>query len=153
MGAGSRLSIDGDVAALGFPAGLRVADGGTASIRSSSVGSIAVAMGTTWYAVDPSSNEGSVTFVDVGLLGTDGETVIGIAEGILPGALNVELNGQQPGGGGVPQSGSVLLGEGGAITIPPAVSAAVGQVFTDDQISDFLAAVSRGACTACTAFS
>ena len=45
----------------------------------------------------------------------------------------------------MPQSGSVLLGLDGAITIPPAVSAAVGQVFTDDRIADFLVTVSQGA--------
>eukprot|EP01051_Picozoa_sp_SAG22_P013465 SAG22_NODE_1511_length_4257_cov_10.774651_2_plen_792_part_00 len=139
----SSLSISGSVAALAFPAGLCVAEGGTASIRSSSVGSISVVMGTTWYAVDPSSNEGSVTFGGVGLLGTDSETVIGTADGTLPGSLNVELNGLQPGGGGE-QSGSVLLGDDGTITIPPEVSAAVGQVFTDDHIAEFVATVNAG---------
>eukprot|EP01051_Picozoa_sp_SAG22_P003434 SAG22_NODE_166_length_16765_cov_30.782791_16_plen_1401_part_00 len=145
MGADGSLSIGGSIVRLAFPAGLRTAEGGMASIRSSSVGSIAVAMGTTWYAVDPSSNEGSVMFSGVGLLSTDGETLIGTVDGTLPGALSVELNGLQPGGNGVPQSGSVLLGDDGAIYIPPELSAAVGQVFTDERIDDFLTTVSRGA--------
>eukprot|EP01052_Picozoa_sp_SAG31_P007759 SAG31_NODE_374_length_16577_cov_9.902173_12_plen_1507_part_00 len=144
MGASSSLSVAGSVASLAFPAGLSVADGGAVSIRSGSPSSIAVAMGTTWYAVDPSSNQGSVTFVDVGLLSTNGETLIGTAAGTLPGALSVQLNGQQPGGGG-PQSGAVLLAADGTITIPPEVSAAVGQVFTDDRIAEFVSTVNAGA--------
>eukprot|EP01051_Picozoa_sp_SAG22_P025196 SAG22_NODE_7349_length_749_cov_0.787692_1_plen_112_part_10 len=111
MGSDSTFSINGVIGALTFPAGLRIADGGVASIRSSVPNSIAVAMGTTWYAVDPSSNQGSVALVDVGLLSTDGSTRIGTADGTLPGVLAVELNGLQPGGGGVPQSASVLLGQ------------------------------------------
>ena len=59
-------SIAGAVGILAFPAGLRIA--GTASLRSRAPGSLRVAMGTTWYAVDPSSNTGSVTFGAVGLL-------------------------------------------------------------------------------------
>ena len=143
LGVESNLSIGGSIAALAFPAGLRAGSGATVSIRSGSQNSIAVAMGTTWYAVDPSSNHGSVTFGAVGLLSTDGETLIGTVEGTLPGSLSVELNGKQPGGGG-PQSGAVLLAEDGVITIPPQVSAAVGQVFTDDRIADFVSTVNAG---------
>ena len=85
-----------------------------------------------------------MTFTGVGLLSTNGKTLIGTADGTLPGSLGVELNGQQPGGGG-PQNGAVLLGPDGTITIPPEVSAAVGQVFTDDRIVEFLETVSEGA--------
>ena len=103
-------------------------------------------MGTTWYAVDPSSNRGSVRFVDVGLLGTDGETRIGTAGGALPGLLHVELNGRQPGGDGVSvQRGDVALSAEGDITLPPELSMAVGQVFTDDDADGFAAAVGEGA--------
>jgi hypothetical protein len=143
MGDDSNLSIDGSIGVLSFPAGLHT--GGTTSIRSSSTSSIKVEMGTTWYAVDPSSNMGSVTFGNVGLLSGDGETLIGSADGTLPGTLKVELNGLQPGGDGTPQSAAVLLGVDGTITVPPAVSAAVGQVFTDDRIGDFVSTVNLAA--------
>jgi hypothetical protein len=144
MGADSSLGIDGTIGILTFLAGLHT--GGATTIRSASPSSVAVAMGTTWYAVDPSSNRGSVTFVDVGLLGTDGETLIGTAAGTLPGALHVELNGQQPGGDGVSvQRGDVSLSAEGEITLPPELSMAVGQVFTDDDLEGFAAAVSQGA--------
>eukprot|EP01050_Picozoa_sp_SAG11_P004733 SAG11_NODE_309_length_10941_cov_5.580520_7_plen_679_part_00 len=140
-GAGSSLNIDGTVGVLVFLAGLHT--GGTTTVRSASPSSIAVAMGTTWYAVDPSSNRGNVTFGGVGLLSTDGETLIGTADGTLPGAMHIELNGLQPGGDGV-QTGNVLLGDDGTITIPPEVSAAVGQVFTDDHIAEFVSTVNAG---------
>jgi hypothetical protein len=129
MGADTSLSIAGSIGILSLPAGLLT--GGTTSIRGSSSGSIAVAMGTTWYAVDPSANTGSVTFGAVGLLSKDGSTLIGTADGTLPGSMLVELNGQQPGGGGVPASAAVLLGADGTITIPPTVSAAVGHACCD----------------------
>jgi hypothetical protein len=48
-------------------------------------------MGTTWYDVDPSSNRGSVTFSSVGLLSNDGTTLIGTAEGTLPGVVRYYL--------------------------------------------------------------
>jgi hypothetical protein len=41
-----------------------------------------------------------VSFSSVGLLSTNGTIMIGIASGTLPEALNVALNGEQPGGGG-----------------------------------------------------
>ena len=140
--ADSSLSIDGTVGILTFLTGLHT--GGTTVIQSSSPHSVAVAMGTTWYAVDPSSNRGSVTFVDVGLLSTDGLTMIGTVDGVLPGAVQVELNGLEPGGDGLPHRAAVLLGPDGMITIPPSVSAAVGSVFTDDRIVEFVAAVNAG---------
>eukprot|EP01045_Picozoa_sp_COSAG04_P011127 COSAG04_NODE_708_length_10915_cov_5.000555_6_plen_949_part_00 len=143
LGDDSSLSIAGTIGNLAFPAGLRTGTDATVSISSSSPSSIAVAMGTTWYAVDPSSNHGSVTFGRVGLLGTSGETLIGTADGTLPGSLSVQLNGQQPGGGG-PQIGAVLLGVDGTITIPPAVSAAVGQVFTGGHLAEFVSSVNAG---------
>ena len=143
LGAQSGLSIGDTIGTLAFPAGLRTGSGASVSIRSSTPSSVAVAMGTTWYAVDPSSNQGSVTFGGVGLLSPDGTTVIGTADGTLPGSLSVELNGQQPGGGGA-QSGVVLLALDGTITVPPEVSSAVGQVFTDDRISEFASTVSGG---------
>jgi hypothetical protein len=74
----------------------------------------------------------------VGLLSGDGETLIGSADGTLPGTLKAELNGLQPGGDGTPQSASILLGVDETITIPPAVNAAMGHVFTNDRIGNFV---------------
>ena len=141
MGLDSSLVIAGAIGILSFPSGLLTS--GTTSIRSSTPNSVAVAMETTWYAVDPSANTGSVTF------GAVGHVLIGTADGTLPGAMHVELNGLQPGGGGVPQRAEVDVSTGGEITIPPAVSLAVGQVFTDDRIAESVATVNGGGAGLC----
>ena len=96
---GSTMSIEGAIDILGFPGSLAVTNS-SAVITSAEENSIGVALGTTWYAIDPTTNQGSASFHSVGLLGTDGVTRFGSVEGTLPGDLTVDLNGLQPGGEG-----------------------------------------------------
>ena len=58
---GGSLSIEGTIDYLEFPAGLEVAAASTAAILSSTDRSIKVALGTPWYAIDPTYNQGSFT--------------------------------------------------------------------------------------------
>ena len=116
----------------------------TATITSAEENSIGVALGTTWYTIDPTTNQGSVSFHSVGLLGTDGVTRFGSVEGTLPGDLTVELNGLQPGGEGGELTDVVSLSEDGVVTVPPLLNSAMGQVFTDAEIGEFLATIAAG---------
>ena len=62
--------------------------------------------------------------------------LVALADGAAP-------RGLQPGGGGE-QSGVVQLSEQGEITLPPELSMAVGQIFTDDDIAGFESTVNAG---------
>ena len=70
MGVGSSLVIEGAIDILDFRAGFSISTGATGVLRSSETDSIGVALGTTFYAIDPVTNQGSVTFHEVALLGT-----------------------------------------------------------------------------------
>ena len=58
MSAGAGLSVEGTIDYLEFPGGLAVAAASTAAILSSTDRSIKVALGTPWYAIDPTYNQG-----------------------------------------------------------------------------------------------
>eukprot|EP01046_Picozoa_sp_COSAG06_P003523 COSAG06_NODE_138_length_22354_cov_4.715704_5_plen_1055_part_00 len=139
---GSSFAITGTIDKLAFPGSLNIATGSTASIESTSDRSISVAMGTPWLAMDPTTNQGSVTFSSVGLLDS-GLAVFGDIDGTLPGVLAVDLDANQPGGNGE-QSGTVSLGTDGTLIVPSELNAAMGQVFTDVNIEEFEARVNSG---------
>jgi hypothetical protein len=79
----------------------------------------------------------------VALLDTD-RAEYGVIDGVLPGDLSVSLDENQPGGTGA-QSGIVSLAVDGTVNIPDNLNSAMGQVFTDANIDDFVAAVNSGA--------
>eukprot|EP01043_Picozoa_sp_COSAG02_P059555 COSAG02_NODE_7614_length_2933_cov_18.892025_3_plen_529_part_01 len=79
----------------------------------------------------------------VALLDTD-RAEFGVIDGVLPGDLSVSLDENQPGGTGA-QSGIVSLAVDGTVNIPDNLNSAMGQVFTDANIDDFVAAVNSGA--------
>ena len=145
MGSGSSLMIEGAIGILDFRAGFSISSGATGVLRSSEIDSIGIALGTTFYAIDPVTNQGSVTFHEVALLGTQGAAAppFGSVDGVLPGDLAVSLNGQQPGGGGAIED-TVSLSQDGTVTVPPRLNAAMGRVFTDDSIAEFVAMVNEG---------
>eukprot|EP01044_Picomonas_judraskeda_P005432 COSAG03_NODE_512_length_7283_cov_42.335607_3_plen_417_part_00 len=145
MGVGSSLVIEGAIDILDFRAGFSISTGATGVLRSSETDSIGVALGTTFYAIDPVTNQGSVTFHEVALLGTQGAAAppFGSVSGALPGDLAVSLNGQQPGGGGAIED-TVSLSQDGTVTVPPLLNAAMGRVFTDENIAEFVAMVNEG---------
>ena len=55
----SSLHIEGAINYLRFAGGVHLAPGSSASIVSSTARSIKVALGTPWYAIDPTHNRGS----------------------------------------------------------------------------------------------
>ena len=61
ISAGAGLSVEGTIDYLEFPGGLAVAAASTAAILSSTDRSIKVALGTPWYAIDPTFNQGVFT--------------------------------------------------------------------------------------------
>eukprot|EP01043_Picozoa_sp_COSAG02_P066872 COSAG02_NODE_10548_length_1916_cov_3.674188_1_plen_234_part_10 len=141
---GGGLFVQGDIGYLAFPGGLHVGSGSGAEVTSDSDRSIRMALGTPWFAIDPTYNEGSFYLYRVALLNTDRQ-VFGVVEGTLPGSLSVELDANHPGGTGIAQSGTVARGLDGSVGIPPELNSAIGQVFTDANIDDFVAAVNSGA--------
>eukprot|EP01043_Picozoa_sp_COSAG02_P040250 COSAG02_NODE_3241_length_7111_cov_9.239019_3_plen_674_part_00 len=84
-----------------------------------------------------------MTSQGVALLDTD-RAEFGVIDGVLPGDLSVSLDENQPGGTGA-QSGIVSLAVDGTVNIPDNLNSAMGQVFTDANIDDFVAAVNSGA--------
>lgn len=140
---GSSFDVVGRIDSLGFPGSFNIAMGSTLSIESTSDRSIRVVMGTPWLAMDPTTNQGSVTFARAGLLNSE-LAVFGNIDGMLPGDLAVELDANQPGGTGE-QNGIVSLAADGTLTVPTELNAAMGQVFTDVNIDAFLARVNSGA--------
>eukprot|EP01046_Picozoa_sp_COSAG06_P024203 COSAG06_NODE_1959_length_7980_cov_19.961426_6_plen_825_part_00 len=84
-----------------------------------------------------------MTSQGVALLDTD-RAEFGVIDGVLPGDLSVSLDENQPGGTGA-QSGIVSLAVDGTVNIPNNLNSAMGQVFTDANIDDFVAAVNSGA--------
>ena len=84
-----------------------------------------------------------MTSQGVALLDTD-RAEFGVIDGVLPGHLSVSLDENQPGGTGA-QSGIVSLAIDGTVNIPDNLNSAMGQVFTDANIDDFVAAVNSGA--------
>eukprot|EP01043_Picozoa_sp_COSAG02_P016429 COSAG02_NODE_722_length_18047_cov_5.952803_6_plen_1621_part_00 len=141
----SSLLIEGAVETLSFMGRLEVAQNSTTTIRSSEEDSIRVTQGATWYALNPSTNQGMVQFDSVGLLlgGADADTHFGSVTGSLPGSLNVSVNGLQPGGGGE-QQGVVTRSVDGSFDVPDHLSSAMGQIFNEDDIAGFVAAVQSG---------
>ncbi len=138
----SSFDITGTIDKLAFPGSFNVATGSAMSIESASDRSIKVVMGTPWLAMDPTTNQGSVTFTGIGLLNSDLD-VFGDVEGTLPGDLAAHLDANQPGGTGE-QNGTVTLTVDGTLTVPSELNAAMGQVFTDVNIDSFLARVNSG---------
>ena len=57
----SSLHIEGAIDYLRFAGGIHLAPGSSASFVSSTDRSIKVALGTPWYAIDPTYNQGSFT--------------------------------------------------------------------------------------------
>ena len=60
------------------------------------------------------------------------------------GVVAVHLDGNQPGGNGVEQDGTVRMDNDGTFDIPPALSSAVGRVFTEADIERFPSMVADG---------
>ena len=84
-----------------------------------------------------------MTSQGVALLDTD-RAEFGVIDGVLPGDLSVSLDENQPGGTGA-QSGIVSLAVDGTVNIPDNLNSAMGQVFSDANIDDLVAAVNSGA--------
>ena len=78
VSAGAGLSVEGTIDYLEFPGGLAVAAASTAAILSSQTAA-RVALGTPWYAIDPTYNQGSFTLRYVAIC-----TVSSL--GLLPGS-------------------------------------------------------------------
>ena len=144
MSSGSQLLIDGEIGLLDFPGGLAIDTAGTVKIDGAHENSINLALGTLWYFIDSTTNQGTAEFrnAGLGLLGTQGVS-FGTIDGVLPGELQVALNGLQPGGGGV-ITGVVSRFSNGTIHVPDLLSPSIGKVFTDDHIEELFRSVHDG---------
>ena len=77
----SSLHIEGAINYLRFAGGVHLAPGSSASFVSSTDRSIKVALGTPWYAIDPTYNQGSFTL--------QVRSPLSVSLGLLPGSIEL----------------------------------------------------------------